>query len=115
MVTVHEIERGIATLGSKGATAKAARLKVWLAGLLDGFGDRILGLDLQAAVLSGHLEARALAIGHAPGMADAMVAGIAKSHDLVVITRNGRHFQPFGIAVLSPEEAARRQEGNLEP
>ena len=45
--------------------------------------------------------------GHNPGMADATVAGIAKAHDLAVVTRNGKHFQLFDIAVLSPEEAAR--------
>jgi len=33
VVTIHEIEKGIALLEHKGGTAKAAGLKVWLAGL----------------------------------------------------------------------------------
>ncbi len=39
-------------------------------------------------------------------MADAVIAGIAAAHDLIVITRNGKHFRPFGIRVASPDDAA---------
>lgn len=104
VVTVHEIEKGVAPLEGKGATTKAAGLKVWLAGLLAGYGERVLGLDGAAATLSGRLEATAILAGHAPGMADALIAGIAQSHGLVVITRNARHFRPFGIRTATPDE-----------
>lgn len=103
-VTVHEIEKGVALLEGKGATAKAAGLKVWLAGLLAGYGERILGLDGPAAILSGRLEATAILAGHAPGMADALIAGIAQSHGLVVVTRNARHFRSFGVRTATPDE-----------
>ena len=104
VVTVHEIEKGIALLDRKGATAKAAGLRIWLAGLLAGYGERILGLDGPAAALSGRLEATAILAGHAPGLADALIAGIAQSHDLVVVTRNARHFRSFGIRTSTPDE-----------
>ncbi len=106
VITIHEIEKGIALLEHKGATAKAAGLKVWLAGLVSTYDDKIIGLDASAAALAGQLEARAISAGHAPGMADAIVAGIAKAHDLDIVTRNTRHFLPFGVAVSSPDEAA---------
>ncbi len=32
-------------------------------------------------------------------------AGIAKAHDLVIVTRNEQHFVPIGVGVLSPDEA----------
>jgi predicted nucleic acid-binding protein len=105
-VTVHEIEKGIALLDHKGATAKAAGLRGWLSGLVGGYSDKILGLDTDAAAVSGRLEAGAIAGGHAPGMADAIIAGIAQAHDLVVVTRNIRHFLPFGVGVSSPDEVA---------
>lgn len=105
VATIHEVEKGIALLDQKGATARAAGLRFWLAGLVAGFADRILPLDTIAAAISGQLEARAIAAGHNPGMADAMVAGIARAHNLTVITRNTRHFLPFGIGAASPEEA----------
>lgn len=104
-VTVHEIEKGIALLDHKGATVKAATLRGWLSGLIEVYGDKILSLDARAAALSGRLEAVALATGHAPGMADASVAGIAQAQDLIVVTRNTKHFMPFCIKVVSPEEA----------
>lgn len=104
VVTIHEIEKGIANLDRKGATARAAGLRDWLSGLLATFDDKILGLDVAAASLSGRLEAQALGDGHDPGMADAMIAGIASAHDLTVVTRNAKHFLPFAIAVKTPED-----------
>ncbi|MBU2811343.1 type II toxin-antitoxin system VapC family toxin [Acidithiobacillus thiooxidans] len=92
-------------LDSKGATAKAADLRIWLLGLMANYGDKILGLDANGAVLSGWLEALSLAAGHHPGMADAVIAGIAKLNHLVVITRNTRHFLSFGIEAATPDQA----------
>ena len=104
-VTVHEIEKGIALLDHKGATARAAGLRAWLSGLIAGYSNKIQSLDAPAAAVSGRLEADAIAGGHAPGMADAIIAGIAQAHDLIVVTRNKRHFLPFGVGVSSPDEA----------
>lgn len=103
VVTLHEIEKGVALLEHRGATAKAAGLKIWLAGLVAAYADRIFPVDAAAAVLAGRLEARALAGGHAPGMADALVAGVAQRHELIVVTRNLKDFLPFGVAVASPD------------
>ena len=105
VVTVHEIEKGIALLEHKRAGAKAAALKVWLAGLMAIYDDKIIGVDAVSAALAGRLEAKAVSAGHDPGMADAMIAGIAQAHDLTVVTRNTRHFQPFGVAAISPDDA----------
>ncbi|MBK1674172.1 VapC toxin family PIN domain ribonuclease [Ectothiorhodospira shaposhnikovii] len=110
VVSVHEIEKGIALLDHKGATAKAASLKSWLSGLVSTYEDKIIGFDAEAAAIGGRLEAKALAAGHDPGMADAVIAGIAAVHELIIVTRNTKHFLPFGAAVLSPDEAA--AEGN---
>lgn len=106
VVTVHEIEKGVKLLEHKGATARATGLRTWLSGLVSTFGEKILPLDIQVASVSGQLEAAAIASGHSPGMADALIAGTAKALDLVVITRNVRHFQPFGIRAFSPETIA---------
>jgi predicted nucleic acid-binding protein len=106
VVTIHEIEKGIALLEHKGARAKAASLKVWLAGLVATYDDKIIAVDTMAAVLAGRLEAKAVAAGHDPGMADATIAGIAKAHEVTIVTRNSKHFQVFGVDVVSPDEAA---------
>ncbi len=93
VVTIHEIEKGIALLEHKGATAKAAILKNWLAGLVAAYDDKIIPVDTGAAALAGQLD---------PGMADATIAGIAKAHDLVIMTRNTKHFRAFGVETVSP-------------
>lgn len=105
VIAIHEIEKGIALLENKGATAKAAGLKVWLAGLVATYDDKIIPLDASAAALSGRLEAKAISAGHDPGMADAAIAGIAGALDLVIVTHDAKHFLPFGIAVATPDEA----------
>lgn len=103
VVTIHEIEKAIALLDHKGASAKAAGLRIWLSGLVAAYGDRILVADLSAATLAGQLEAKAIRAGHDPGLADATIAGIAKAHDLVIVTRNTKHFLPFDVGVLAPD------------
>lgn len=100
-VTIHEVEKGIAMLEHKGAAAKAAGLRVWLSGLVAAYEDRILIADLRASALAGQLEAKAIAAGHDPGMADATIAGIAKANDLTIVTRNTKHFLPFDIGAIS--------------
>ncbi len=107
VVVVHEIEKGIALLEHKGATAKAAGLRVWLAGLIATYDDKIIPIDATAAALAGQLEARAIMAGQEPGMADAAIAGIAKAQNLMIVTHNMKHFLPFGVGVVTPNEAAR--------
>ncbi len=105
VVAIHEIEKGIELLRHKGATAKAAGLQAWLAGLVAIYDDKIIPIDTEAAALAGRLEAKANAAGHDPGMADAAIAGIALARDLAVVTNNIRHFLPFGIGLATPDQA----------
>jgi len=106
VVTIHEIEKGISLLEHKGALAKAAGLRAWLSGLVVDYDDKIIAVDTQAAALAGQLEAKAISAGYDPGMADATVAGIAKASNLVVVTRNTKHFLPFGVRLTSPDDTA---------
>lgn len=100
VVTVHEIERGITLLDSKGATAKARDLRRWMDGLVSTYEDRILPIDAAVSAISGRLEGATVSAGHSPGMADALIAGTAKAHDLTVVTFNLRHFSQFDVDVL---------------
>ena len=106
VIAIHEIEKGIALLDHKGATLKSAGLKVWLAGLMATYDDKIIPIDADAAAFAGQLEAKAIAAGYDPGMADAAIAGIAKGHGLTIVTHNTKHFAPFGISVTTPDDAA---------
>lgn len=102
VVAIAEIEKGICKLRRAGGTARVDRLTAWLDALIQGYGDRILFLDAQAARVAGQLSDAAKAKGRDPGFADVAIAAIAVTHELAVLTRNVRHFGPLGVAYVDP-------------
>jgi len=102
VVTVAEVEDGIARARRQGAHRKAARLADWLETVLHLYGDRVLAFDIPAARIAGRLADLARQGGHAPGFADLAIAATAAAHRLTVLTRNLRHFQPLGVTTHDP-------------
>ncbi|MDF1607822.1 type II toxin-antitoxin system VapC family toxin [Hoeflea sp. YIM 152468] len=105
-VSIHELEKGVRLLERRGATRKARPLANWLRALVMQHADVILAVDGEVAQISGELEAKAVSLGFNSGASDAMIAGTAHHHGLVLVTRNVKHFEPFGIAVTGVEEIA---------
>lgn len=101
-VTVAEIEDGIAKLRREGATRKSADLTAWLEVVLHLYGDRVLAFDATIARIAGAMSDRARGLGHAPGLADIIVAATAQHHGLTILSRNLRHLEPLGVAVFDP-------------
>ena len=97
-VTIGEIERGIARQRGKDP-AFAEALESWLDRTIRIYGDRILPVDTQTARRWGSLSAR---IGN--DGADLLIAATALEHGLTVVTRNIRHFEPTGVALIDPFE-----------
>ncbi|MHB1302613.1 MAG: PIN domain-containing protein [Acidiphilium sp.] len=102
VVTVAEIEDGIAKARREGATRKSRDLGAWLETVLHLYGARILPFDLATARLAGLLSDHARGQGHAPGFADIVIAATARHHGLIILTRNLRHFAPLGVPVHDP-------------
>jgi predicted nucleic acid-binding protein len=102
VVAVAEIEDGIAKLIRDGATRKSADLASWLETVLHLYGRRILVFDAPTARIAGGVSDQARGRGHAPGFADIIIAATAKRHELTILSRNVRHFEPLGVAVLDP-------------
>ncbi|MHC2619946.1 putative nucleic acid-binding protein [Bradyrhizobium huanghuaihaiense] len=102
VVTIAEIEDGIAKLRREKATRRSRDLAQWLEAVLHLYGDRVLGLDTPTARIAGQLSDRARGQGHAPGLADIIIAATARQHGLTILSRNARHFAPLGISVLDP-------------
>jgi predicted nucleic acid-binding protein len=100
--TISEIEAGAAKLNRSGAKKRAERISHWLDGVISLFGPRILSLDIAVARVAGVLLDKARAIGFEPGIADVMIAATAVRHDFVLLTRNVRHFAPFGMPIHDP-------------
>ncbi len=107
VITVHEIAKGITKLRQRGAMARAEELQFWLTGLVTDFDDKIIGFDIAIARPAGQMEGMANASGHSPGMADAIIAGTAAVHDLIVVTNNEKHFIPLRVPAQSPERIAK--------
>jgi predicted nucleic acid-binding protein len=103
-VTVSEIEQGICKLRRAGGIDRADALARWLDALIDNGGDRILPFDARTGRIAGGLSDRAIAAGRHPGFADVAIAATAAAHDLLLLTRNGKHFAMLGIAFSDPAE-----------
>jgi hypothetical protein len=101
-ITVAELRRGVAFLYGRGAPKKAAELEAWEQGLLEGFSDRILILDQDAARRAGELFGAAEARGHRPSLADACIAAIADLRGFTVVTFNARHFKALRVRYQLP-------------
>jgi toxin FitB len=101
-VTVAEIEDGIAKLRRERAVRKSADLTAWLETVLHLYGDRILAFDAATARIAGAMSDRARGLGHAPGLADIIIAATAQHRGLTILSRNLRHLEPLGVAVVDP-------------
>ena len=96
---VAEIERGVYAK-ERSDPAQGAVLRRWLQRhVLPAFAGRVLPFDLRAA----HVLAAYRVPEHAP-YDDALMAAVAESAGLTVVTRNVRHFEPLGVGCLDPWE-----------
>lgn len=102
VVTVAEIEDGIAKAAREGAHRKALQIAEWLETVLHLYRSRILLFDVPTARLAGRLSDLARSRGAAPGFADLAIAATAQNHTHVVLTRNLRHFAVLGVPAHDP-------------
>lgn len=104
VITVAEVEQGIARCLRTSAHAKAGRLTEWLETVLHLYASRVLPVDVLTARRIGPLADYVLGQGHAPGLADLAIAATALNRGLVVLTQNLRHFTPLGVSAQDPFE-----------
>jgi len=101
-ITVAEIEQGICKLRRARGVERAARLTEWLDRLLEAFDDRLIHVDAEIGRAAGRMSDAATAKGVNPGLADVLIAATARTRDLLLLTRNGRHFDALGVAHADP-------------
>jgi toxin FitB len=97
VLTLGEIEQGIARIRGRGDHQQAAALERWLREIEVGFADRILPVSLPVASAWGRQQ-------HVQPLpvVDALIAATARVKGLTVVTRNVKDFQRIGIQVLNP-------------
>ncbi len=65
----------------------------------------VVDYDAAAAVWHGRERARLEKVGRTPSATDGQIAAIAAVNDLILVTMNVRHFEPFrGIALEDWQE-----------
>ncbi len=105
VITIAEVEDGIAKSRRLGVPRKAERLSEWLETLLHLYGSRVLPIDLETARRVGALADRARSRGLALGFADLAIAATAQKHGYTILTCNLRNFGSVGVTALDPVEA----------
>ena len=98
VITLGEIQRGIRKAELRDSY-RADRHKVWLEKTLIEYRGRVLRVTTAIARRWGTLT---YDMRNASG--DLLIAATALEHDLTVVTRNTRHFEPTGAKLLNPYE-----------
>ena len=98
-ITVEEITFGIEVLP---VGRRRSRLAHTLAGIIDLFSGRVLSFDANAAIESARFRSHRQQIGLPMGLADAQIAGIAKSNNFSLATMNLRDFDAINLVVIEP-------------
>ena len=97
VLTLGEIEQGIARVRGRGDQYQASALERWLREVETGFEDRVLPITFSVAAAWGRQQyVRPLPV------IDALIAATARVHGMAVVTRNVKDFELAGIQVLNP-------------
>jgi toxin FitB len=97
VLTLGEIEHGIARIRGRGDHEQAVGLERWLRQVEIGFADRILPVTLPVASAWGREQ-------HSQPLPviDGLIAATAKVNGLTVVSRNAKDFERSGVQVLNP-------------
>jgi predicted nucleic acid-binding protein len=97
VLTLGEIEQGIARIRSRADWQQAAAIERWLRDVETGFEDRVLPVTLPVAVAWGRQQYE-----QPVPVIDALIAATARVHGMTVVTRNVKDFELAGVQVLNP-------------
>ena len=97
VVTLGEIEQGIARVRGRGDLYQAAALEYWLRDVESGFEDRVLSVTLPVAAAWGRQQ-----YSQPLPVIDALIAATARVHGMTVVTRKVKDFELAGVPVLNP-------------
>lgn len=100
VLTLGEIQKGVSGLPSG---QRKQRLQSWLdRDLRDRFSGRVLPVAEEIATEWGLLAGEAKQKGIAAPVIDTLLAATARQHNLVLVTRNIKDFEPFSVHLLNP-------------
>ena len=100
-IVVQELELGVQVLPNG---SRHDELRAWLSQLLTDFSSHILPIECGEAEWAATFRASAYRNGRQLSLADALIAGTAKTKDLHVATRDLKDFGGLDIGVFNPWE-----------
>ena len=98
-IVTHELELGIRLLPPG---TRRDRLHLAVRDLLAGYDSRTLPVDSEVSRHAARLRARARRLGRTLHLGDALTAGTAVAHDLILVTRNIRDFAELDVELANP-------------
>lgn len=101
VITIGEIRKGITKLPD---SKKKYRLTEWLNTLLENYEERIYPIDLAVAESWGSIQGKAENNGTPVASVDSLIAAVAQTHNLIVVTRNEKDFAATNVTILNPWE-----------
>lgn len=102
-MTLAEIQASISNLVRQSDLPKKMALEKWfIADLIPRFEGRVLGVDEIVARKWGQIVGEAKSRGICIPSNDALIAATATTHNLIVLTENGKDFQHSGVSLYNP-------------
>ena len=98
-IVMYELEFGLQVLPEG---SRLERLRSLQSALLEEYEDRIIPIGQREAEMTAVLQAEARRSGENVGLADCLIAGTARVHDLCIVTRNVKDFAPLAVAIHNP-------------
>lgn len=95
-ITIGEIRKGMLKL-SKNDSVASLKLKKWLEELIIDYNERILNIDKEIFEEWGEL----MSIDGTNAI-DALIAAQAKQNNMILVTRNTKHYNMFNIKIFNP-------------
>lgn len=97
VITLFELERG-AAMALRRSPELGQALRWWLDQIIrPNYLARALPISAEVALRAAGLER-----GATDDLADHLIAATALEHDLVLVTRNEKHFRHPGVRLLNP-------------
>lgn len=100
VVTIGELQRGVALCRFRGDKRQANLLEQWLATLIENFETNILEYTRECALVWAHLG-----VPDPAHILDKQIAATALVYDLILVTRNESDFKDTGVRLLNPFSA----------
>ena len=98
-ILMYELEFGLQILPQG---RRMEQLRTLQSSILNEYEDRVIPIGRREAEMTAILQADARKAGHTVTLADSLVAGTARVHNLCVVTRNVGDFEPLAVTILNP-------------